>query len=333
MALNYPRLGSASGVWNMKEVTDAVKGGYWPNAGARGVVGGNNPFATDIEYVTIMSTGNGTDFGDLTTSKGQLGSTGSFTRGFFVAGDTPSNLDDIDYITIMTTGNAADFGNLTTTAETYHSGCGDSVRGVFAGGYEGGYLNIIDYIQMASLGDATDFGDLTVARQSAASTSSPTRGLWMGGSPKVIDYVTIATLGDAVDFGDLTASRDKSFSASSGTRGICAAGIISGTPACVTSIDFVEIASTGNAIDYGDLTQARQHGGAADNSTRAVCMGGQTTPAAGTVVNTIDYINSMAVGGIAVDFGDCTATKSYLGGCSNAHGGLNDGNQGVVDTT
>ena len=35
MALNYPRIEHASGVWNMKEVTDAVKGGYWPNALSR----------------------------------------------------------------------------------------------------------------------------------------------------------------------------------------------------------------------------------------------------------------------------------------------------------
>ena len=48
MALNYPRLGNASGVWNIKEVTEAVLGGYWPNAGARGVAGGNNPFGTEI---------------------------------------------------------------------------------------------------------------------------------------------------------------------------------------------------------------------------------------------------------------------------------------------
>ena len=28
---NYPQLDNASGVWNLREVYDAVMGGYWPN--------------------------------------------------------------------------------------------------------------------------------------------------------------------------------------------------------------------------------------------------------------------------------------------------------------
>ena len=34
---NYPQLDNASGVWNLREVYDAVMGGYWPNANAIGV--------------------------------------------------------------------------------------------------------------------------------------------------------------------------------------------------------------------------------------------------------------------------------------------------------
>ena len=40
---NYPQLDNASGVWNLREVYDAVVGGYWPNAGARGLFAGGNP--------------------------------------------------------------------------------------------------------------------------------------------------------------------------------------------------------------------------------------------------------------------------------------------------
>ncbi len=29
---NYPQLDNARGVWNLREVYDAVMGGYWPNA-------------------------------------------------------------------------------------------------------------------------------------------------------------------------------------------------------------------------------------------------------------------------------------------------------------
>ena len=73
MALNYPRLDNASGVWTMKEVEEAVKGGYWPNAGARGVFGGSlSPSEVNtIDYVTIATTGDAADFGDLTVAKSQ----------------------------------------------------------------------------------------------------------------------------------------------------------------------------------------------------------------------------------------------------------------------
>ena len=64
MALNYPRLDNASGVWTLKEVTDAVKGGYWPNAGSGRILfgSGSNPSTTNtIEYITAATTGDSAD--------------------------------------------------------------------------------------------------------------------------------------------------------------------------------------------------------------------------------------------------------------------------------
>ena len=67
-----------------------------------------------ITYVTTASTGNDTDFGDLTTSRGN-GSAGSNNlRACFAGGLTPSTSNVIDYITIATTGDAIDFGDLVT---------------------------------------------------------------------------------------------------------------------------------------------------------------------------------------------------------------------------
>ena len=34
---NYPQLDNASGVWNLREVYDAVMGGYWPNANNKAI--------------------------------------------------------------------------------------------------------------------------------------------------------------------------------------------------------------------------------------------------------------------------------------------------------
>ena len=46
---NYPQLDDCSGVWTLKEVNDAVMGGYWREAGAKGLVSGDNSQGTNIE--------------------------------------------------------------------------------------------------------------------------------------------------------------------------------------------------------------------------------------------------------------------------------------------
>ena len=60
---NYPQLDDCSGVWTLKEVNNAVMGGYWREAGSRGLFMGGSTDKTD--YITITTTGNSTDFGTL----------------------------------------------------------------------------------------------------------------------------------------------------------------------------------------------------------------------------------------------------------------------------
>ena len=133
MALNYPRLDNASGVWNMKEVTEAVLGGYWPNAAGGRLLfgGGNQPSSTDtIEYITAATTGNSEDFGDLTAARVNcLRAAGSFTRILWGGGDTGDASNIIDYVTASTTGNAADFGDLTVARNA--GGSSNSTRAVY----------------------------------------------------------------------------------------------------------------------------------------------------------------------------------------------------------
>ena len=43
-----------------------------------------------FNYITINSTGNATDFGDLTVSRSTLGSMASPTRAIFTGGQTPT---------------------------------------------------------------------------------------------------------------------------------------------------------------------------------------------------------------------------------------------------
>ena len=81
--------------------------------GTRGLTGGGqSPSNTNvINFITIASTGNATDFGDRTVSVEQLTGTSDPTRGLFAGGNPYT--DVIDFVEIATTGDATDFGNLT----------------------------------------------------------------------------------------------------------------------------------------------------------------------------------------------------------------------------
>ena len=63
-----------------------------------------------IQYFDIGTTGNTTDFGDLTVARRRLAGCSSSTRGVFAGGAGESNV--MDYITIASPGNATDFGDL-----------------------------------------------------------------------------------------------------------------------------------------------------------------------------------------------------------------------------
>ena len=82
-------------------------------------MGGNNSsntgFLNFIEYLTIATTGDNTDFGDLTVSRGdQSAAVTSKTRAVCCGGYTGTRSNVMDYVEIASTGNATDFGDLTT---------------------------------------------------------------------------------------------------------------------------------------------------------------------------------------------------------------------------
>ena len=293
--------------------------------GSRGVFfGGAYPSVNVIQYITITTTGNATDFGDLTFASTAMAACGSATRGIKAGGYNPgfSTVNVIEYITFDTTGNATDFGDL-TTARPWVAGCNSSTRGLFGGGSDPS--NVIDYITIASVGNATDFGDLTVARGYLASCSSSTRGIWAGGygasSSSVIDYVTIATTGNATDFGDLLTANDGSFAGcSSSTRGVFAGGT---NPTNRTNvIQYITIASAGNATDFGDLTEKPNNNAGCSNATRAVFGGGEKVdPEPAGKTNVITYV-TIASTGNATDFGDLLSALDGISATSSGNGGV-----------
>ena len=76
-----------------------------------------------IDFVVITTTGNATDFGDLSVEGKMSGTASSHTRGVIFAGvGSPAIVNTIDYITIATTGNSADFGDLISVTRRTSSG-------------------------------------------------------------------------------------------------------------------------------------------------------------------------------------------------------------------
>ena len=293
------------------------------DGGHRGLFGGGTPGINTIEYITISTLGNGTDFGDRTINKSELASCSSNTRGIFWGGtkDPEGVTNIIDFVTIASTGDAQDFGDLPNNKKEI-AACSNEIRGLCAGGGAGD-ANAIHYITIASTGNSKDFGDLSFANNNITCTQNSTRGLFQNRNEPSgnnhIDYVTIASMGNGEDFGDSTDARYGGASmVCSSTRGIFGGGY---APGITNLIDYVTTATLGNAIDFGDLTAAGYMCCGCSSPTRGV-FGARGVHPAG-VVNTMDYIQ-IATTGNAADFGDSATTsgKQAAAGCSNGHGGL-----------
>ena len=298
-------------------------------ASARGLFGGGAaPFNTKlnlIEFITISTTGNAQDFGDLTVARGAIFGCSSNVRGVFAGGASPSAGNTIDYVTISTTGDANDFGDLTTAARS-GSGASNSTRGVFALGNAPTYTDSIDFITIFTGGNGLNFGDLTQSRDQLGSCASTTRGLFAGGlitpTPSVnltniIDFVTISTTAKATDFGDLLQGGSNGVrrlgGLSNAIRGLFAGGESTGAQSNI--ISFITMATTGDAQDFGDLSAAvSQADNGASSSVRGVFH--LTSPA-----NTTLHYVTINTAGNSTDFGDMTSA-STVAGMSNGHGGL-----------
>ena len=292
--------------WSEVEAShDQLDGGY------RGIYGGGNtPSLVDtIEYITISTLGNATDFGNLLAAATGSCGTSSRTRGLFTGTNT-TNV--IQYVTISSTGDAINFGDA-SDAVGYRGGCSNDNRSATNGGNPNS--NTIDYTSIATLGDALDFGDLTYTSSTPISFSNGTRGIFAGGnSSPVINYITIATTGNAATFGSLTIGATASEGCSNAIRGVAK---LRGS-SYVNTIDYVTIATLGNSVDFGDAPNNVGGCAAMASPTRAVFAGGYGSPA---FRNDIFYVEIMTTGN-ALDFGDTSYSADHLAGFSNGHGGL-----------
>ena len=295
---------------------------YNQGQSGRGIRGGGLDPANlnSIDYITISSTGNAKDFGDLTDDRNQLGACASSTRGLFGGGQAPGTSDVIDYITIASAGNAVDFGNLTNSGRMDPKGVSSSTRGIFGGGFTPGpttATNIIDYVEIPTVGNALDFGDLKTAGFGVASCGSPILGIFLGGNParnQIIESITIASKGNSVDYGDCDTTQYAS-GCSNSVR-----GIFFGNSPFLATMQYLNITTNGNSSEFGDAHDCNESSACA-SPIRGVCMSGRGATSPNPALNNISYVEISSLGD-AIDFGDLSVIVRLGGSLSDSHGGL-----------
>ena len=96
---------------------------YTPSAGKE--------LARKMSYITIASTGNAIEFGELSGIRTYIGSNSTSTRGIWTGGSQyPTHYDSIEYVQFSSLGNALDFGNLHSTKGYMTGSASDSHGGL-----------------------------------------------------------------------------------------------------------------------------------------------------------------------------------------------------------
>ena len=325
-------MGGPVGALNFHSGSSVVP--WW---GTRGLMMGGYQAGRGIQYITIGSTGNASDFGDLGTSthwdRYNAFGGGGGGRGIYAGGSYNSSpyasQDDAVYMTIATTGNGTSYGDLREKIReatcisngTYMLICGGNWM---TGPSTGSYQTQTDYYTIATTSNAASWGQLSSGRQSAAGIADATRGLHGGGTgpsgqagpfTNMIQYFDMTAAGNASDFGDLTVARGHFAGCSDLTRGVFCGGYNpSNQPAHggydKFTMDYVTIQSTGNASDFGDLQNSAQSPAAMQSDVRGVIAGGFQGTGNADMIN---YFTIQTTGN-ASDFGNMnTATNDCVG--------------------
>ena len=318
-------------VWNIREAYNQRRANTWSRGSNRSwTAGGNTPGNTAVvDVVSILSTGNAVDFGDLATHVGNAaGMAANSTRGFTMAGEAaPAYYQKITAMTLASGGVSSVYGDMTQTGGARYSH-NNNTRALTFGAYTpvtpSPYMsNTIDSMTMASAGNVVDFGDMAQARVNGCGYGNSTKAFSAGGSTNpsnsgysnALEVVTIASTGNSVDYADLAEETIGNSGCSSTTSGYVMTGSTgSGNTATVLHND---LSSGGAGSEFGDLSQARDRSTGTDNSVIGVNSGGRTPSS----VNTIDFF-TMATTGNGSDFGDLTQARFYSAGFDDSNSGL-----------
>ena len=136
---------------------------------------------SNVEFVTISSKGNASNFGTIDRPLSSFPGFSNNTRGIYGGGILrPGATSKIFIFNMFTQGETTFFGDLIQARYEFAGSCSQT-RGVFAGGQTPASpypsVNTMDFVTMASTGNAVDFGDMSKGARNLTSLSDCHGGL------------------------------------------------------------------------------------------------------------------------------------------------------------
>jgi len=285
----------------------------------------------DVFTLSVTSTGDATDVGDLSEEFGYgsaVGSNVSNGNRIVVGGGQNGGVSNMmHYFTPASySGGSTDYADLAQN-KTYAGSASNGTIGMIGMGWSAWFTNQVDYFTISSTSNAADFGDSVQWGTSPSGSQSLTKAFFSGSYyngayNNVISTFTFASPGNATDSGNLTSVRGGSSSTSGSTeaRVIVSIGGRGGTGGSVgdifaTEINYMNPASPGDATDFGD-SEAANVSGVPGNGTRMVWGGGTsgTGAASATYWEDIHYIDIASTGNATESSGTLPHRKQSAGG-------------------
>ena len=130
-------MSNSNQVWSIGKAYKEQRNNTWSRGSGRGFgCGGSTPTNTNtVDVITLSTTGNAADYGDLATIQGAAPGYGSTTRGISHAGEgAPGYINNITYFNFSSQGNGSDFGD-STQSGGFGAGHSNNTRGIVGGFY------------------------------------------------------------------------------------------------------------------------------------------------------------------------------------------------------
>ena len=240
--------------------TKAIMGGGYSDPGSGSTTYGVN----DMDHVTVASTGDAGDFGNLAEASGDGGYDGGSngTLLFFHGGYTGSQSANMEQTNIASGSQGNDAGDLEAASNSHAVSNGDS-KCLIMGGYVGSGtpLTTVSKHSFHTSNNATSYGGTSGGIYTAGTACATDRvvvaGGFVGSWSRVneIRYFAVASEGDSTDKGDLHDNIVKISGWSDGTTGEFGGGEEdSGYGVAQNRINKITIMSGTTVTDEADLT-------------------------------------------------------------------------------